>query len=268
MTHTITNNTITIRDFELNIQQGILHPENKTIVFLHDSLGCNALWRSFPEQLAASSGLNYMMYDRRGYGLSDPFSDEQRTKDYMEAEATILMELLEQLHIENPVLFGHSDGGTIALIAAAKHPDAFTAVITEGAHVFVEEITLDGIAHTKYQYQTTNLKERLQKYHGNKTEALFHAWTETWLRNDFRDWNIEHFLPAITCPVMVIQGVEDEFGSYEQVQFIANNTSGAKQICMVNNAGHSPHKQSELWLINECCRFLEDSARHADSVAK
>lgn len=258
MTHTTTSQTITVRDFELNIQQGILHSENKTIIFLHDSLGCNALWRSFPEQLAIALGVNYMMYDRRGYGLSSPFSSEARKKNYMEKEAAILMEILEALQIKSPVLFGHSDGGTIALIAAAKHPDAFKAIITEGAHVFVEEITLDGIAHTKYQYQTTNLKERLEKYHGDKTEALFQAWTETWLSDDFRDWDIEQFLPAITCPVMVIQGMEDEFGSIAQVQSIANNTSGTTQICMVNNAGHSPHKQSELWLINECCRFLEN----------
>jgi pimeloyl-ACP methyl ester carboxylesterase len=176
----------------------------------------------------------------------------------METEADILMELLQQLKIECPILFGHSDGGTIALIAAAKHPDAFKALITEGAHVFVEEITLDGIAHTRYQYQTTNLKERLEKYHGGKTQALFDAWTETWMSNGFRDRNIEHFLPMITCPVMAIQGVEDEFGSIAQVHSIAHNISGETQICMVNNAGHSPHKQSELWLINECNRFLEN----------
>jgi len=259
MHYTIENKHIAIRDFHMNVQTGITDPSANTIVFLHDSLGCNALWRSFPEQLAASTGLNFMMYDRRGYGLSSPFAAAPRMKDYMETEADILMELLTQLQIKNPVLFGHSDGGTIALIAAAKHPGAFTAIITEGAHVFVEDITLDGIAHTKYQYQTTNLKERLEKYHGDKTEALFHAWTETWLGDAFRDWNIEHFLPAITCPVMVIQGVEDEFGSYEQVRSIADHTSGETEVCMLSNAGHSPHKQSALWLINACSRFMENA---------
>jgi pimeloyl-ACP methyl ester carboxylesterase len=175
----------------------------------------------------------------------------------METEAELLMEIVQQFNIQYPILFGHSDGGTIALLAASKYPDSFKAIITEGAHIFVEDITLDGIAHTKYQYQRTHLKERLEKYHGENTQALFEAWTETWLSNAFRDWNIEHFLPAIKCPVMVIQGVEDEFGSMEQVQSIASKTTGPSRICMVVNAGHSPHKQNETWLINECCQFIE-----------
>lgn len=257
MQYSVTDKKIGIRDFEINVRQGILDTAKSTIVFLHDSLGCNTLWRDFPQQLASSLSLNFMLYDRRGYGLSSGFSGEPREKDYMETEAAILMEVLQHCGIVRPVLFGHSDGGTIALIAAAKHPHAFKALITEGAHVFVEDITLDGIAHTRYQYETTNLKERLEKYHGDKTKALFDAWTETWMSPGFRDWNIEHCLPQIVCPVLVIQGVEDEFGTEEQVHAIASRISGGSTVCMVNNAGHSPHKQSAFWLINECSRFLE-----------
>ena len=252
---------IAIRDFEVNVQHGVIDPESTTIIFLHDSLGCNMLWRSFPRHLAETLGYNYFVYERRGYGNSTPFSEEPRKVDYMETEADILMEIMQASNIHKPILFGHSDGGTIALIAAAKHSNAFNAIITEGAHVFVEEITLDGIAHTKYLYQKTNLKDRLEKYHGQNTQALFDAWTETWLSEAFSDWNIEHFLPSIKCPVMVIQGMEDEFGSIAQVQSIASHISGYSKVCMVANAGHSPHKQNEIWLIHECSRFL-DEANH------
>lgn len=258
MHYAIKDIRIPIRDFEINVQQGIIDPNVTTIIFLHDSLGCNALWRSFPRHLAEAMGYNYLTYDRRGYGLSSPFSGEPRQVDYMETETAILMEILQYLDITKSILFGHSDGGTIALLAAAKHREAFKAIITEGAHVFVEDITLDGIASIKYQYQQTNLKERLEKHHGQNTDALFYAWTETWLSKDFSNWNIETVLPSITCPVMVIQGVEDEFGSMEQVNAIAHNVSGYSQVCMVVNAGHSPHKQNEIWLIHECCRFINN----------
>jgi pimeloyl-ACP methyl ester carboxylesterase len=257
MHYAVKDSRITIRDFEINVRQGVITPDTTTLIFLHDSLGCNALWRSFPVQLAASLGYNYLMYDRRGYGLSAPFSSDPRQVDYMDTEAEILMEMLRHFNISQSILFGHSDGGTIALLAAARYPEAFKAIITEGAHVFVEDITLDGIANTKQQYLQTNLKERLQKYHEQNTDALFNAWTETWLSEAFSSWNIESILPAITCPVMVIQGVEDEFGSIEQVHAIANNVSGYSQVCMVVNAGHSPHKQNEIWLIHECCRFID-----------
>jgi pimeloyl-ACP methyl ester carboxylesterase len=258
MQYSIENKNIFIRDFELNTQQGIIDSNAPTIIFLHDSLGCNALWRSFPKHLAESLGYNYLMYDRRGYGLSSPFADEPRRVNYMEIEAEILMEVLQYFNIQQPILFGHSDGGTIALLAASKYSNAFKAVITEGAHVFVEEITLDGIAHTRYQYKTTHLKERLEKYHGKNTDALFNAWTETWLSESFSDWNIESFLPNIICPVMIIQGAEDEFGTMAQVNAIAAGISGNSKICMVVNAGHSPHKQNEIWLINECAGFIEN----------
>ncbi len=229
-----------------------------TIVFLHDSLGCTALWRDFPERLARAAGMNAFSYDRLGYGQSPPFASDERSKDYMEKEVEILTSVLEEHGIENPVLFGHSDGGTIALLAAAKYPNAFQAVITEGAHVFVEEETIDGILRAKEQYATTNLKERLQKYHGANTQPLFDAWTETWLSPMYRDWNIEVKLAGITCPVMVIQGSEDEYGTLAQVDAILGGVSAVSKKCIVANAGHSPHKQSERWLINECCLFLED----------
>lgn len=246
-----------IRDFELNLERHIIDENALTMVFLHDSLGCVALWRDFPLQLAQACGMNVLVYDRRGYGVSAPFAGEPRTKDYLDDEADILMELLAQNNIHKALLFGHSDGGTIALFAAAKYPAQILAVLSEGAHVFVEDLSLDGILNTKDQYRNSNLKQRLEQYHCEKTEALFLAWAETWLSPAFRNWNMDSFLPAIQCPVMVIQGTEDEFGSIAQVEAIAKNISGPASVCMVFNAGHSPHKQNEIWLIGECIAFLE-----------
>ncbi len=250
------NQKINIRDFELNVSYQGTKETTETIVFLHDSLGCISLWRDFPEKLGNTLHYGYMSYDRRGYGLSAPFGDEPRQTDYMETEADVLIELLAQSGIDKPILFGHSDGGTIALLAAAKYPDKIKAVITQGAHVFVEDITLDGIERAKEQYHA-GLKERLEKYHDAKTQALFEAWTETWLSEVYRNWNIEHFLPQIQCPVLVIQGSEDEYGSADQVQAIVQQTSGPAEACMIINAGHSPHKQSERWVIDCCYTFLE-----------
>jgi len=231
------------------------------IVFLHDSLGCIKLWRDFPVKLARSARTHALIYDRLGYGKSSPFAEDERPVNYLEAEVDILMEVLDKCEINNPILYGHSDGGTIALLAAAMYPESIKAVITEGAHVFVEEETLEGILQAKEKYRTTNLKERLEKYHGDKTQAMFDAWTETWLSPEYRDWNIEHFLPQITCPVLAIQGIEDEYGTLAQVQSIVNQVSGPAETYMVVNAGHSPHKQSEIWVINQCCDFLR---RHLD----
>lgn len=250
------NRKISIRDFELNVTYTGSGTNAQTIVFLHDSLGCISLWRDFPGKLGSYTSTNAFTYDRRGYGLSSSLSNEPRQVDYMETEADILIELLDKCGIEKPVLFGHSDGGTIALLTAAKYPERVKAIITEGAHVFVEEITLDGIERAIEQYDM-GLKERLEKYHGANTQALFDAWTGTWLSAAYRDWNIEHFLPQIQCPVLAIQGTEDEYGSMAQVASIVQHTSGPAEPCMIVNAGHSPHKQSELWVIEHSCIFLD-----------
>lgn len=247
---------ISIRGVDLNTVHDFREMQDNTLVFLHDSLGCIALWRDFPEKLSKAIGANLFIYDRRGYGRSSSFSGESRQKNYLETESDILMALLDKKGIKNPLLFGHSDGGTIALYAAAKYPEKIRGVFTEGAHVFVEELSLEGIMHAKAQYNNTNLKERLEKYHGDKTEALFYAWTETWLSPGFRNWNMVDWLPHIKCPVMVIQGTEDEFGSVAQVEAISSAVSGSTEIYMVINAGHSPHKQNETVLIDRCISFL------------
>jgi pimeloyl-ACP methyl ester carboxylesterase len=226
------------------------------IVFLHDSFGSIRLWRRFPERIALQMRCQAFVYERQGHGHSPPFA-RQRTISYMDEEAELLLKLLDRWCLDRCILFGHSDGGTIALMAAALQPKRFAALVTEGAHVFVEEETLGGIATTVCQYATTDLKGRLEKYHGDKTDALFHAWSDTWQAPWYRDWNIEDRLSRIQCPVLVIQGENDEYGTYRQVEAIVNQVSGAACKAIIPNAGHTPHKEAPAATLNVAVDFLQ-----------
>jgi pimeloyl-ACP methyl ester carboxylesterase len=232
-------------------------PDRPTLVFLHDSLGSTTLWRDFPAALGAATGCPTLVYDRQGYGQSSPFNSTRREVTYLETEADVLQRLLEQGAIEQAILFGHSDGGSIALLAAAKHPARIRAVVTEGAHIFVEEVTLRGIREAMQAYRTTNLPERLRKYHGDKTDAVFEAWTQTWLHDEYRAWNIEHFLPRITCPVLVIQGGQDEYGTLAQVTGIIAQVAGTAQPLLIPFVGHTPHKDARQTVLHYTSRFIE-----------
>lgn len=235
-----------------NIDQDI-----PTIVFLHDSLGCVELWRDFPDKLAEITHCNILVYDRLGYGKSAQMPTHVRPVNYMEAEADMLNELLAELDIEDAILFGHSDGGSIALLAAATYPERIKAVICEAAHIFVEEVTLKGIREAMEAYKTTNLNERLAKYHGDKVDTLFRAWTETWTRGDFRDWSIEHLLPKIACPLLFIQGEADEFGTVEQLKKTVAQVSGRAEECIISNIGHTPHKEAPDEVLGVVKKFVE-----------
>lgn len=251
MTRDIVINGATIR-----IDEMIIAEEKPTIIFLHDSLGSIELWRDFPKQLSALSACNVLVYDRQGYGKSSAFTTTDRGNDYLELEADTLHQLIALLQLKQVILFGHSDGGSIALIAAAKYPQHIAGIITEGAHIFVEEMTLAGIREAINLYQTTNLKERLQKYHENKTQSVFDAWTKTWLRNEYRTWNIEKFLPQINCPVLVIQGTQDEYGTQAQVDGIFNQVSGKAKKLLIPAIGHTPHKEAKEIVLQQSAAFI------------
>lgn len=231
-----------------------------TLVFLHDSLGCVQLWRDFPKRLAMATECNVLIYDRLGYGKSDPMPTHKRPVSYMELEAEVLNDLLTALGIDDAILFGHSDGGTIALLAAGKYPKKIKAVICEAAHIFVEDITLRGIYEAMEAYRTTNLPVRLKKYHGNKVETLFKAWTETWTRGDYRDWNIEYCLSGITCPLLFIQGEADEYGSLQQVEKTTHQVSGKSEKYIMSGVGHTPHKEKPEVVLDKTTRFINDLA--------
>lgn len=231
--------------------------ENRaTIVFLHDSLGSTQLWRDFPSRLSQALQCNILVYDRIGYGKSDAMKTHIRPQNYMELEADILYEFLLKLNINHAILFGHSDGGTIALIAASKYTKTIDAVICEAGHIFVEDITLKGVSDALLAYKTTNLPERLKKYHGDKVEMLFKAWTEIWLKDDFKSWNIENLLPKITCPLLFIQGKNDEYGTLNQVEKTISKVSGKSEKYIIDNVGHTPHKEVPNLVLNKTVSFL------------
>lgn len=231
--------------------------DKPTIVFLHDSLGSIVLWRDFPQQLGALTDCNVLVYDRQGYGSSCGFTYAGRDNGYMELEAEILNALLNHWHINKAILFGHSDGGSIALIAAAKYPGKMLGVITEGAHIFVEDITVNGISEAIVQYQTTDLKDKLAKYHGDKTDAMFWAWAGTWTKDAFRSWNIEPFLPSVNCPLLVIQGEADQYGTLAQVEGIFSQTNGRAEKFVMPNVKHTPHKECPELVLEKSAAFIK-----------
>lgn len=233
-------------------------PEEKTIIFLHDSLGCITLWHEFPEQLCRALSVNGLVYDRQGHGQSPPLT-HSRTPRYLEEEADDLIALMDYHGIGKAMLFGHSDGGSIALIAAAKYPDRMQAVVAEAAHVLVEDMTITGIERAVQQYEQNNLAPKLKRYHGAKTNALFYAWAHTWTSPGFYYWNIEYLLPDIKCPVLVIQGADDEYGSDRQVSAIVNAVSGFASSFIIPMAGHIPHRTHTEAVTNAVQEFLQSN---------
>ena len=188
-----------------------------------------------------------LVYSRYGYGQSSAL-EEKRAPDYMHREALeVLPALLQSRGIRKPILFGHSDGASIALIhAGAGHP--VTALIVEAPHVFVEEISLQGATQAAGTYRTTDLPRKLARHHrdGDKT---FWGWHNIWTSPNFRDWNIESYLPAITCPTLLIQGEQDEYGTVAQVDAIAGKVKGVTSRHLLPNCGHTPHRdQAEVTL--------------------
>ncbi|MFN8346959.1 MAG: alpha/beta hydrolase [Spirosomataceae bacterium] len=251
---------VILNGVSLQLSRILVAEDRPTLIFLHDSLGCIELWRDFPEQLGGATHCNVLVYDRQGYGKSSPFDNTDRNSNYLEVEADVLHWLMEALSIPSAFLFGHSDGGSIALIAAAKYPEKIKGVITEGAHIFVEDITLKGIHEAVEAFQNTNLRQRLMKYHGEKTEAVVRAWADTWLSEGFRHWNIESFLAHILCPVLVIQGEKDEYGSLAQVDGIISQVAAEAQKFILPSIGHTPHKEAKEAVLEKTTRFLHQIA--------
>ncbi|WP_330745558.1 alpha/beta fold hydrolase [Chryseobacterium sp. CP-77] len=249
---------IDVKGQKLYIEHNNQLRDRPTIVFLHDSLGSVQLWRDFPAKLAEITQCNTLAYDRLGYGKSFPMPTHVRPVNYMELEADLLSNVLAEMNIDNVVLFGHSDGGTIALITAAKDPERIKAVICEAGHIFVEEVTLKGIYDAWEAYKTTNLPERLQKYHGDKVEMLFRAWTETWTRDDYRTWNIEYLLKDITAPLLFIQGEADEYGTLDQVEKTVTQVSGRSEKYIIPGIGHTPHKEVPELVLEKAAGFISN----------
>ena len=212
-----------------------------TLVFLHEGLGSVALWKRFPAEVAAATGCPVLAYSRHGYGKSDRLQSP-RDVDYMHREALdILPEVLDQLGIDAPVLIGHSDGASIALIHAGAGRRAVRGVVAMAPHVFVEDITVRSIAEAKTTFRNTDLPDRLGRYHDD-VASTFRGWNDIWLHPDFLRWNIEEYLPGIAVPMLLIQGEDDQYGTVAQVEAIASQVSGPVETIMLPDCAHAPHQ--------------------------
>ena len=228
------------------------HP---TLVFLHEGLGCVALWRDFPDHVAALLHAPAMIYSRFGYGGSDGLM-ARRTPQFMHDEALVhLPRLLDALAIDRPLLIGHSDGASIALIHAALADRDIAGLVLMAPHVFVEDVSLASIAHIRDTYLTTDLKERLSRYHAHVDDA-FLGWADAWLDPAFRDWSIEALADHIRVPVLLIQGVNDEYGTLAQIDRIAARVHGPVERLVLQACGHSPHRDQEQAVLDAIARFV------------
>ena len=211
------------------------------LVFLHEGLGSVELWRDFPQQLADATGFGAVVYSRYGNGFSDVLANARDTQ-YMHREALVVLpELLERCEVERPVLFGHSDGASIALIYASAHPGAVAGLVLEAPHVFVEDLSVESIAKIGSAFAASDLRGRMSKYHAD-VDATFRGWNDIWLDPAFRTWNIESSLPQVRAPSLVIQGADDEYGTLAQVDAIARASGGSVDRLVLASCGHAPHR--------------------------
>ncbi|QDF99676.1 alpha/beta hydrolase [Azoarcus sp. DD4] len=213
------------------------------IVLFHDSLGCVDLWRDFPARLSALTGRRVVAYDRLGFGRSDARAG-QPALDFIADEAkTYFPAVRAQLGIQRFVAFGHSVGGGMAVNCAAEFAADCEALITESAQVFPEELTLRNIAAAKEQFKDTTQVQRLEKYHGDKARWVLAAWTESWLHPDFASWSLTPVLPRVSCPVLAIHGIHDEYGTTRHPEMIGELCAGPARVEIIPDTYHVPHRE-------------------------
>lgn len=228
------------------------------LVFLHEGLGSIAQWREFPLLVSVATGHPALVYERWGFGGSDAI-DGPRPVDYLERESwESLPDVLLEAGIGQCVLIGHSDGGSIALIYASRHSDRLVGAVTLAAHVFVEDVTMTGIREATSAFDEGSLREKLARYHGPNTETMFRGWSDTWLSPAFRTWNIERLLPSVTCPLLILQGADDEYGSSAQMDAIIDRVGGPVRGQLFPNCGHTPHCQAPDAVFQAVAGFVAE----------
>ncbi|MFN2359992.1 MAG: alpha/beta fold hydrolase [Marinobacter sp.] len=249
--------------------QRLSHGSNAgpVLVFLHESLGNIALWKRFPSQLSEATGLDALVYERQGYGAS---SDEPlpRPLDYLEHEGEIwLPRLLDALDIKEVILVGHSDGGSIALIAAAALGARVKGLVTMAAHIWADHLTLSGIREMRRRYLEEGIREKLQRHHGDRTDTLFYAWQDVWLDEAFqKSLDFSRWLDAIQCPAMIIQGEEDEYGVPEQVNRIVEGIGSRAVPVFMAETGHSPHLEQPQRVLSLIVGFLRTESDQKSEI--
>jgi pimeloyl-ACP methyl ester carboxylesterase len=240
-------------EYELISAHQIYRP---TLVFLHEGLGCVGFWRDFPHKVAQATGCRTLVFSRQGYGDSDP-APTPRTARYLHDEALeMLPATLAALGIERPVLVGHSDGGSIALIHAGTYPGAVSGLVVLAPHAWVEEEALAGIRQAGEAWRQTDWPSRLGRYHRD-VFRVFHDWHDTWLSPQFRDWNIESYLSGIRVPVLAIQGKDDEYATLRQIEVIAEQVPTEVELLELADCRHSPHRDQPEAVLEALMRYLE-----------
>ena len=226
------------------------------VVFLHEGLGSVAMWKDFPQQFCEQHGLRGLVYSRYGYGNSTPRpADERWQPDFMHRQAfEVLPALLAALGIERPWLFGHSDGGSIALLHAARFAEHLRGVIVLAPHILVEDISVASIRLARDAYLSGGLRERLARYHAD-VDSAFWGWNDIWLDPAFRGWNIDAELASIACPVLAVQGADDEYGTLEQIYGIARRAPQTRTL-VLPQCGHSPHRDQPEALSRAAGEFI------------
>lgn len=235
------------------------HGSKAPIVLLHDSLGCVALWRSFPALLAEHTGRQVIAYDRLGFGQSDPRTDTLSMGFVLQEAVAFFPALQGYFGFERFAAMGHSVGGGMAVYCAAHYAASCEALITESAQTFVEDKTLAGIIEAQEQFRQAEPVERLRRYHGDKTRWVLNAWIDTWLSPAFAAWSLHDVLPQVKCPTLTLHGDEDEYGSNRHPEQIACMVGGPAQLEIMPGVRHVPHREQEDWVVSRVSQFLSTS---------
>ena len=252
-----------------------VHPtrdKRLALVLLHEGLGCVSMWRDFPEKLAVATGCGVLVYSRQGYGGSDPVP-LPRPVSYMHDEAFgALHGVLEQAAIGQAVLVGHSDGASIAAIHAGGLGDKrIRGLVLMAPHFFVEDCSIESIEIARDAYEQGDLRTRLVRHHGDNVDCAFKGWNGAWLNPDFREWNIEEYLPDIEVPVLVIQGEDDEYGTKAQADAVEAKCGSGAEVLMLPDCGHSPQRDQSEATLDAIAAFVArissapEGARLADA---
>lgn len=232
--------------------------ENIILVFLHEALGSIAQWKSFPQNLCNELKLNGITYERQGHGSSSELT-ETRGLDYLHNYAWIeLPALLNKLiSIDKKIiLVGHSDGASIALLYAAKFPRQVIGIVSMAAHLIVEKQTIAGLLPAMKAYESGKL-DALKKYHGEKTDALFYAWALTWDLPEYRDWTMCKEIETINQPILAMQGMEDQYGTFQQLELIEKHVLGEVELEFIKNCKHHPHLEQPIFVIERISKWCE-----------
>ena len=224
-----------------------------TLVFLHEGLGSLSLWRGFPARVAEACGLPAFVYSRANYGRSSPTAPLPWPVRYMHDEARLLPRVLAAAGIVDPIPIGHSDGASIALLHAAEHP--VRGAVLLAPHVFGEEVSFASIAKAREAYEQGDLRARLARHHDN-VDAAFRGWNGAWLDPAFRAWNLEAALPRIRAPLLVVQGLADEYGTSRQVEAIRASAGGSVESLLLEGCGHSPQRDKPEETVSAIARFV------------